>query len=102
MLVGLTNQCNLLSGLGSVLNAIISPDAVLHGSAFDFVDAVCGRAPPSWCSRASSCQHDLLCTQRHEVPESLDADASWRSAQEQSISDNDGLPTSVCNARLSC
>jgi hypothetical protein len=30
----------------------------------------------------------------------LDADLSWRSAQEQSVSDDNGLPTSVCNASL--
>jgi hypothetical protein len=29
--------------------------------------------------------------QRHEVPKSLDADSSWRSAQEQSVSDDTGL-----------
>jgi hypothetical protein len=29
-----------------------------------------------------------------------EGDPSWRSAQEQSVSDNNGLPTSVCNARL--
>jgi hypothetical protein len=42
----------------------------------------------------------LLRAQSHEVPESLDADPSWRSAQEQSVSDDNGLPTSVCSARL--
>jgi hypothetical protein len=31
MMVGLTNQCNLLSGLGSVLNALSLPRTALFG-----------------------------------------------------------------------
>jgi hypothetical protein len=69
---------------------ITSPDAVLHGSAFDFVDAVCKTTAafhrPGARERLLASMISSVHAQCHEVPESLDADASWRSALEQSVS----------------
>jgi hypothetical protein len=87
LMTSLTQRKNAARGRDSVSRTLPMPLSRFHW----LVNLI----PP-----ASSYQHDLLCAQRHEVPESLDADASWRSAQEQSVSDDNGLPTSVCNARL--